>query len=171
MKDTAEYKASVENIRAQFPILSQKVNGRDLVYFDNAATSQKPYTVIERIDNYYKNENANIHRGVHYLSQKATEDYESARNIIGAYLNASDTSEIIFTKGTTDGINLIASSYGSMLNEGDEILISAMEHHSNIVPWQLLETQRGIKLRIIPIHENGEIDMDAYNRCSTLKPN
>ena len=169
MKDTAEYKASVENIRAQFPILSQKVNGRDLVYFDNAATSQKPYTVIERIDNYYKNENANIHRGVHYLSQKATEDYESARNIIGAYLNASDTSEIIFTKGTTDGINLIASSYGSMLNEGDEILISAMEHHSNIVPWQLLESQRGIKLRIIPIHENGEIDMDAYNEMLNSK--
>ena len=169
MKDTAEYKASVENIRAQFPILSQKVNGRDLVYFDNAATSQKPYTVIERIDNYYKNENANIHRGVHYLSQKATEDYESARNIIGAYLNASDSSEIIFTKGTTDGINLIASSYGSMLNEGDEILISAMEHHSNIVPWQLLESQRGIKLRIIPIHENGEIDMDAYNEMLNSK--
>ncbi len=169
MKDTAEYKASIENIRAQFPILSQKVNGRDLVYFDNAATSQKPYTVIERIDNYYKNENANIHRGVHYLSQKATEDYESARNIIGTYLNAADSSEIIFTKGTTDGINLIASSYGSMLNEGDEILISAMEHHSNIVPWQLLETQRGIKLRIIPIHENGEIDMDAYNEMLNSK--
>ena len=169
MKDTDEYKASIENIRAQFPILSQKVNGRDLVYFDNAATSQKPYTVIERIDNYYKNENANIHRGVHYLSQKATEDYESARNIIGTYLNAADTSEIIFTKGTTDGINLIASSYGSMLNEGDEILISAMEHHSNIVPWQLLETQRGIKLRIIPIHENGEIDMDAYNEMLNSK--
>ena len=169
MKDTAEYKASVENIRAQFPILSQKVNGRDLVYFDNAATSQKPYTVIERIDNYYKNENANIHRGVHYLSQKATEDYESARNIIGTYLNAADSSEIIFTKGTTDGINLIASSYGSMLNEGDEILISAMEHHSNIVPWQLLESQRGIKLRIIPIHENGEIHMDAYNEMLNSK--
>ena len=169
MKDTAEYKASIENIRAQFPILSQKVNGRDLVYFDNAATSQKPYTVIERIDNYYKNENANIHRGVHYLSQKATEDYESARNIIGTYLNAADSSEIIFTKGTTDGINLIASSYGSMLNEGDEILISAMEHHSNIVPWQLLESQRGIKLRIIPIHENGEIDMDAYNEMLNSK--
>ena len=169
MKDTAEYKASVENIRAQFPILSQKVNGRDLVYFDNAATSQKPYTVIERIDNYYKNENANIHRGVHYLSQKATEDYESARNIIGAYLNASDTSEIIFTKGTTDGINLIASSYGSMLNEGDEILISAMEHHSNIVPWQLLESKRRIKLRIIPIHQNGEIDMDAYQEMLNSK--
>ena len=169
MKDTAEYKASVENIRAQFPILSQKVSGRDLVYFDNAATSQKPYTVIERIDNYYKNENANIHRGVHYLSQKATEDYESARNIIGAYLNASDTSEIIFTKGTTDGINLIASSYGSMLNEGDEILISAMEHHSNIVPWQLLESKKRIKLRIIPIHQNGEIDMDAYQEMLNSK--
>ena len=169
MKDTAEYKASIENIRDQFPILAQKVNGRDLVYFDNAATSQKPYTVIERIDNYYKNENANIHRGVHYLSQKATEDYESARNIIGTYLNAADSSEIIFTKGTTDGINLIASSYGSMLNEGDEILISAMEHHSNIVPWQLLESQRGIKLRIIPIHENGEIHMDAYNEMLNSK--
>ncbi len=169
MKDTAEYKASIENIRAQFPILSQKVNGRDLVYFDNAATSQKPYTVIERIDNYYKNENANIHRGVHYLSQKATEDYESARNIIGTYLNAADSSEIIFTKGTTDGINLIASSYGSMLNEGDEVLISAMEHHSNIVPWQLLESQRGIKLRIIPINQNGEIDMDAYHEMLNSK--
>ena len=169
MKDTAEYKASIENIRAQFPILSQKVNGRDLVYFDNAATSQKPYSVIERIDNYYKNENANIHRGVHYLSQKATEDYESARNIIGTYLNAGDVSEIIFTKGTTDGINLIASSYGSTLNEGDEVLISAMEHHSNIVPWQLLESQRRIKLRIIPIHQNGEIDMDAYNEMLNSK--
>ncbi len=169
MKDTAEYKGSIENIRAQFPILSQKVNGRDLIYFDNAATSQKPYSVIERIDNYYKNENANIHRGVHYLSQKATDEYESARKKIGTYLNARDSSEIIFTKGTTDGINLIASSYGNLLNEGDEILISAMEHHSNIVPWQLLESQRKIKLRIIPIHQNGEIDMDAYDKMLNSK--
>lgn len=163
MRDTSENNTSIEHIRSQFPILSQQVNGRDLVYFDNAATSQKPIVVIDRISSYYKNENANIHRGVHYLSQKATEDYELARKKISSFLNANDSSEIIFTKGTTDGINLIASSYGSMLNEGDEILISAMEHHSNIVPWQLLESSRKIKLRIIPIHKNGEMDMIAFD--------
>lgn len=163
MRDTSENNTNIEHIRSQFPILSQQVNGRDLVYFDNAATSQKPIVVIDRISSYYKNENANIHRGVHYLSQKATEDYELARKKISSFLNANDSSEIIFTKGTTDGINLIASSYGSMLNEGDEILISAMEHHSNIVPWQLLESSRKIKLRIIPIHKNGEMDMIAFD--------
>ena len=136
MKDTAEYKASIENIRASIPHFISKGKWQR---FGLTITLQRPknHAVIERIDNYYKNENANIHRGVHYLSQKATEDYESARNIIGTYLNAADASKSFSQKRTTDGINLIASSYGSMLNEGDEILISAMEHHSNIVPWQL----------------------------------
>ena len=132
MKDTTQTRIAVQDIRSQFPILTQKVNGRDLIYFDNAATSQKPLIVIDKIKNYYEKENANIHRGVHSLSQEATTAYEQARQKISSYLNAKSDSEIIFTKGTTDGINLIASSFGELLSPGDEIIISAMEHHSNI---------------------------------------
>jgi len=154
---------NVEEIRLQFPILSQKVNGRNLVYFDNAATSQKPSSVINAIRSYYEKENANIHRGVHSLSQNATNAYEQARKTISNYLNAENESEIIFTKGTTDSINLVASSFGSMLNEGDEVVISTMEHHSNIVPWQLLKARKNIKLRVIPILKSGELDMSSLD--------
>ena len=162
MGESYENRNLIENIRSQFPILSKKIHGQDLIYFDNAATSQKPFGVIDRIKTYYRNENSNIHRGVHSLSQKATEDYEQARNKIASFLNASHPSEIIFTKGTTDGINLVASSFGELLNEGDEIMISAMEHHSNIVPWQLLAKRKKLNLNVISIHESGEIDMESF---------
>ena len=154
---------NIKEIRLQFPILTQKVNGKNLVYFDNAATSQKPSSVIDAISSYYEKENANIHRGVHSLSQNATNAYEQARKTISTYLNTESESEIIFTKGTTDSINLVASSFGSMLNEGDEVVISAMEHHSNIVPWQLLEARKNIKLRVIPILKSGELDMSSLD--------
>jgi len=169
MKDTSQSNLIVENIRAQFPILTQRVNGRDLIYFDNAATSQKPSSVIDKIKTYYENENANIHRGVHSLSQEATTSYEQARLKVSNFLNAKSDTEVIFTKGTTDGINLIASSFGELLNPGDEVLISAMEHHSNIVPWQLLESRKKIKLKVIPIHKSGEIDLDAFENLLNEK--
>ena len=160
---------NIKEIRLQFPILTQKVNGKSLVYFDNAATSQKPSSVIDAISSYYEKENANIHRGVHSLSQNATNAYEQARKTISTYLNAESESEIIFTKGTTDSINLVASSFGSMLNEGDEVVISAMEHHSNIVPWQLLEARKNIKLRVIPILRSGELDMSSLDTIFNSK--
>ena len=169
MKDTTQSRIAVQDIRSQFPILTQKVNGRDLIYFDNAATSQKPLIVIDKIKNYYEKENANIHRGVHSLSQEATTAYEQARQKISSYLNAKSDSEIIFTKGTTDGINLIASSFGELLSPGDEIIISAMEHHSNIVPWQLLESRKKIKLKVVPIHKSGEIDLNAFEKLLNEK--
>ncbi|MBT5932692.1 MAG: cysteine desulfurase [Flavobacteriales bacterium] len=169
MKDTTQTRIAVQDIRSQFPILTQKVNGRDLIYFDNAATSQKPLIVIDKIKNYYEKENANIHRGVHSLSQEATTAYEQARQKISSYLNAKSDSEIIFTKGTTDGINLIASSFGELLSPGDEIIISAMEHHSNIVPWQLLESRKKIKLKVVPIHKSGEIDLNAFEKLLNEK--
>ena len=158
MKQTSEY---INSLRSQFPILKREVHGKPLVYFDNAATTQKPSQVIHRIQEYYNSENANIHRGVHHLSQVATNDYETSRKTIQKYIGAQSASEIIFTKGTTDGINLIASSYGALLNEGDEILISAMEHHSNIVPWQLLAQRNKLTLKIIPIHKNGSLNIEA----------
>ena len=169
MKDTTQTRIAVQDIRSQFPILTQKVNGRDLIYFDNAATSQKPLIVIDKIKNYYEKENANIHRGVHSLSQEATTAYEQARQKISSYLNAKSDSEIIFTKGTTDGINLIASSFGELLSPGDEIIISAMEHHSNIVPWQFLESRKKIKLKVVPIHKSGEIDINAFEKLLNEK--
>lgn len=169
MKDTTQSRIAVQDIRSQFPILTQKVNGRNLIYFDNAATSQKPLVVIDKIKNYYEKENANIHRGVHSLSQEATTAYEQARQKISSYLNAKSDSEIIFTKGTTDGINLIASSFGELLNPEDEIIISAMEHHSNIVPWQLLENRKKIKIKVVPIHKTGEIDLDAFENLLNEK--
>lgn len=169
MKDTSKSNTALEDLRSQFPILTQKVNGRDLIYFDNAATSQKPSTVIDKIKTYYEKENANIHRGVHSLSQEATTAYEQARLKVSNYLNAKSDAEIIFTKGTTDGINLIASSFGELLHPGDEVLISAMEHHSNIVPWQLLESRKKIKLKIIPIHNSGEIDLKAFEKLLNEK--
>ena len=159
MNQTPDY---IEGIRSQFPILTERVHGKPLVYFDNAATTQKPQKVIDRINAYYSSENANIHRGVHHLSQVATKDYEDARIRIKNYIGAEKENEIVFTKGTTDGINLIASSYGELMKKGDEVLISAMEHHSNIVPWQLLAERKGIVLKIIPIHRDGTLDMARF---------
>jgi cysteine desulfurase/selenocysteine lyase len=160
---------SIEEIRAQFPILERSVNGKKLVYFDNGATSQKPQCVIDEINTYYSFENANIHRGVHYLSQEATTKYEQARDTIQNYIHAKESCEVLFTKGTTDSINLVASSFGETLHEGDEILISYMEHHSNIVPWQMLCERKGLKLHVIPIHENGELNLVAFESLLSEK--
>ena len=140
---------NIEKIRAEFPILKKEINGKKLIYFDNGATTQKPRLVLDAINDFYSNKNANIHRGVHYLSQLATNEYESTRKILQSYLNAKYLEEIIFTKGTTDAINLVASSFGDTLNKGDEIIISAMEHHSNIVPWQLLCEKKNLLLRAL----------------------
>lgn len=153
---------SVDEIRKDFPTLNREVYGKPLVYFDNGATSQKPQCVIDRISRYYEDENANIHRGVHYLSQFSTTNYENARTTIQEYLNAEFNEEIIFTTGTTGSINLVAFSFGQLLKSGDEIIISAMEHHSNIVPWQLMCERTGAMLKVIPMSETGELDLDAY---------
>ncbi len=155
----------VVEIRKDFPILKQKVHGKPLVYFDNGATSQKPQQVIDALSRYYSAENSNIHRGVHDLSERATAAYETAREKIRAFINAPTDKEIIFVRGTTEAINLVAQSYGrSFLKTGDEIIVSAMEHHSNIVPWQILCEQVGAYLRVIPINHDGEILMDEYRR-------
>lgn len=153
---------SVDEVRKDFPTLNREVYGKPLVYFDNGATSQKPQCVIDRISRYYEDENANIHRGVHYLSQFSTTNYENARTTIQEYLNAEFNEEIIFTTGTTGSINLVAFSFGQLLKSGDEIIISAMEHHSNIVPWQLMCERTGAMLKVIPMSETGELDLDAY---------
>lgn len=153
---------SVQAIREQFPALRQKVYGKPLIYFDNGATSQKPQVVLDTLAQYYALENANIHRGVHYLSQQATSAYEAARRSIQQYIGAKAPEEIIFTKGTTDSINLVAFSFGERLQPGDEILITAMEHHSNIVPWQLLCERKKCVLRVVPISKKGELDLEAF---------
>lgn len=166
------YKTSIdiEKVRADFPILSRKVNGTPLIYFDNGATSQKPLSVIDSLTNYYTNQNANIHRGVHTLSQEVTVAYENARSTIQNHLNAKHAHEIIFTKGTTDSINLVASSFGKKyISEGDEILISAMEHHSNILPWQQLCEEKGAVLKVIPINDAGELIISDYKRLLNEK--
>lgn len=155
---------SVHAIRELFPALRQKVYGKPLIYFDNGATSQKPQIVLDTLAQYYALENANIHRGVHYLSQQATSAYEAARRTIQQYIHAKAPEEIIFTKGTTDSINLVAFSFGERLKAGDEILISAMEHHSNIVPWQLLCERKGCVLRVIPISKKGELDLATFEQ-------
>ncbi len=160
--------AEIENIRSQFPILAEKIYNKPLIYFDNAATTQKPQAVLDRINYGYTHLNANIHRGVHYLSQQATEAHEAARKFIAEYINASSSDEIIFTRGTTEAINLVAFSLGECTcQEGDEIVISAMEHHSNIVPWQMLCERKGLKLHIIPINEKGELLLDEYGKLLT----
>ena len=154
-----------ERVRADFPVLQQQVNGKPLVYLDNGATSQKPQAVIDEIVRYYTTENANVHRGVHTLSQNATEDYENARAKLRGLLNAADDHEIIYTSGTTQSINIVAQSYGRQnIGEGDEIIVSNMEHHSNIVPWQMLCEEKGAVLRVIPIDDAGELLMDEYER-------
>jgi len=153
----------VEKIRRDFPVLSQKVNGNPLVYLDNAASSQVPNIVIERGSEYLKNEHSNIHRGVHYLSQKATTAYEGAREKVKRFINAKDVKECIFVRGCTEGINLVAYGYGrKLIGEGDEIIISAMEHHANIVPWQMLAEEKGCVLRVIPMNQRGELIIDEY---------
>ena len=159
----------INKIRADFPILSRKVNGQPLVYFDNAATSQTPTQVIEVITDYYTRLNSNIHRGVHKLSQEATEAYEAARKTIQQHFNAAHAQEIILTAGTTESINLIASGYTSLLKTDDELLISALEHHSNIVPWQMLCERTGAQLKVIPMTERGTLDMDAFDTLLNSK--
>lgn len=159
----------VINIRKDFPILSRQVNGKPLVYLDNAATSQTPQQVIDCIVDYYSNYNANIHRGVHTLSQEATDKYEAARQTIQNHFNAKKAHEIIFTSGTTHGINLVANGFTALLHEGDEILVSALEHHSNIVPWQMLCDVTGAILKVIPMNEEGELIMSEYNKIISNK--
>ena len=152
----------ISKIRKQFPILSTKVNGENLVYFDNGATTQKPQSVITAESNYYQNENSNVHRGVHFLSGLATDKFEETRITIQNFISAKHSHEIIFTKGTTDSINIVASGYRTLLNKGDEIIISELEHHSNIVPWQMCCEQSGATLKVIPLLDNGSLDMIAF---------
>ena len=159
----------VTKIRADFPILSREVNGKPLVYLDNAATSQTPRQVIDVIVDYYSNYNANIHRGVHALSQEATDKYEQARQKIQKHFNIAKAHEVIFTSGTTHGINLVANGFTSLIKKGDELLVSAMEHHSNIVPWQMLCERTGAVLRVIPMNQEGELLMDAYHELLSKK--
>ncbi|WP_339839054.1 cysteine desulfurase [uncultured Flavobacterium sp.] len=159
----------IQKIRAQFPILSQKVNGKPLVYFDNGATSQKPQIVIDAIVDYYSRYNANIHRGVHTLSQLATDAYEKARLKIQNHFNAKESYEIIFTSGTTESINLVANGFESILQKGDEIIVSALEHHSNIVPWQMLCEKTGAILKVIPMNIQGELIMEEYDKLLSTK--
>lgn len=155
-------------VRKMFPILEQQVNGKNLIYFDNAATTQKPDVVINAISNYYQNYNANIHRGIHALAEKATKAYENTRKTVQQFINSNEVEEIIFTSGTTESINIVAKSLGKkILSPGDEVIISELEHHSNIVPWQMICDERGAKLKVIPINEKGEIDLLAFRNLIT----
>jgi len=161
--------SDINKIRADFPILSQKVNGKQLVYFDNGATSQKPQVVIDAISKYYEEINANIHRGVHTLSQLATDAYEASRGKIQNHINAEFSHEVLFTSGTTFGINLVANGFATILKPGDEVLVSALEHHSNIVPWQMLCEKTGATLKVIPMNDNGELIMAEYDKLLSDK--
>lgn len=156
---------NVEEIRQDFPILQREVYGRPLIYLDNAATTQKPRSVVEAISNEYFSTNANVHRGVHFLSQKATDLHEAARERVRQFINARSTAEVLFTRGTTESLNLVASSFGeAFLKEGDEVIVSVMEHHSDIVPWQLLRERKGIVIRVIPMDDSGRLDLEVYER-------
>jgi cysteine desulfurase/selenocysteine lyase len=155
---------NIQSIRKDFPVLNRQVNGKPLVYFDNAATSQTPKQVIQSIVNYYENYNSNIHRGVHTLSQEATDAYEKARQTLQAHLNVARPEEVILTSGTTHSINIVASGFASLLKEGDELLVSAMEHHSNIVPWQMACEKTGAILKVIPMNSMGELEMDVFDQ-------
>ncbi len=160
----------VEEIRRDFPILSISVHGKPLVYLDNAASAQKPNLVVDRIKKYYLTENSNVHRGVHYLSELATKEYESARVSVQKFLNAKSEREIIFVRGATEAINLVAATYGRKnVHAGDEVLITELEHHSNIVPWQMLCEEKGAKLRVAPINDNGEVVLDEFARLLSGK--
>lgn len=165
MGGTATTSLNVSEIRKQFPVLSRKVNGKPLIYFDNAATSQKPRSVIQALVDYYSHYNANIHRGIHTLAEEATRAYEQTRELAAGFINASSAQEIIFVRGVTEAINLVAASYGrAFLKAGDEVIVSGLEHHSNIVPWQLICEQTGAVLKVIPVTEHGEIDLQAYRQ-------
>jgi cysteine desulfurase / selenocysteine lyase len=154
-----------EKIRKDFPVLSQKVNGHPLVYLDNGASSQMPVKVAERLDHYHRYEHANVHRGIHSLSQKATDEFERTRKVVRDFINAESENEIIYTTGTTDSINLVANSYGlTNFREGDEIILSEMEHHANIVPWQMIAKQTGAVIKVIPVTDSGDLDMEAYKK-------
>jgi cysteine desulfurase / selenocysteine lyase len=160
----------IETLRKQFPVLHQQVNGRDLVYFDNAATSQKPLSVINALTDYYQSYNANIHRGIHTLAEKATRAYEQTREVARNFVNAKSVQEIVFTRGVTEGINLVATSYGrAFISEGDEIIISGLEHHSNIVPWQFVRDEKKATLKVIPVTDDGQLDLDAYKKLLSKK--
>ncbi|HSE41554.1 MAG TPA: cysteine desulfurase [Acidobacteriota bacterium] len=160
----------IENIRKDFPVLQQTVHGKSLIYFDNAATALKPQAVIDAINHYYSTESANVHRGIYYLSEKATAEFEGARDKVREFLNASSPQEIIFVRGTTEAINLVASSYVKpLLREGDEIVLSVIEHHSNIVPWQIVCNETGAKLRIIPANDDGELGIEEYEKLLNAK--
>ena len=159
---------NINAVRADFPILNREVYGRPLVYLDTGATTQKPLCVLDAMRNEYLNVNANVHRGVHYLSQQATEQHEAARETVRRFINARSTSEIIFTRGTTESMNLVASSFTeAFMQPGDEVILSEMEHHSNIVPWQLMAAKRGVAIRVIPVTDDGELDMEAYRNLFT----
>jgi cysteine desulfurase/selenocysteine lyase len=168
MSATVTPALDVERLRRDFPILAQPIRGKPLVYLDNAATSQKPRSVIDAVSRFYSSENANIHRGVHYLSEQATAAYDAVRARVASFLNAASTAEIVFTRGTTEGINLVAQSWArNRLQPGDEILITEMEHHSNIVPWQLVAGQTGAVVRAIPITDAGELELASFDRLLT----
>ena len=160
---------NIDKIREDFPILKRRVHGKPLVYFDNAATSQTPQVVIDTIVDYYSNYNANIHRGVHTLSQEATDKYEEARIKIQHHFNAKHAYEIILTSGTTHSINMVAAGFESLLNKGDEIIVSALEHHSNIVPWQMLCEKTGALLKVIPMLDDGSLDLETYHKLVNEK--
>ncbi|MEQ9378720.1 MAG: cysteine desulfurase [Imperialibacter sp.] len=167
---TIDWSLDIQSIRKQFPVLHQEVNGKPLIYFDNAATNQKPSSVIKALDHYYETDNANIHRGVHTLAERATADFEETRKKAAAFLNSKEIQEVIFTKGTTESINLVASTWGrKFVNEGDEIIISTLEHHSNIVPWQMLCEEKGAILRVIPINPKGEVIIDDFKKLLSAK--
>lgn len=157
----------IQNIRKQFPILDRKVYGRPLIYLDNTATSQTPRRVVEAVEHMYYNTKANVHRGVHCLSQEATDMQEFTRRRVATYINAKSTDEVIFTRGTTEAINLVASSYGNLLENGDEIVLTVMEHHANIVPWQLLQRNKRLSIKVVPINERGELRLDVYRALLT----
>ncbi|MVM39160.1 SufS family cysteine desulfurase [Spirosoma sp. HMF3257] len=170
MQPAIDNTLDIQRIRQDFPILDQEINGRPLVYFDNAATNQKPLSVINALTRYYEGYNANIHRGIHHLAEQATAAFEASRRAVQEFLNAKHWQEIIFTYGTTDGINLVAQSYGRhFLKAGDEIIISTMEHHSNIVPWQMLCEEKGCILKVIPINDEGELLLDEYEKLLSEK--
>ncbi len=165
-----DFKFDTEQLRAQFPVLHQEVNGKKLIYFDNAATTQKPEVVIEALQNYYRGYNANIHRGIHTLAEKATASFEATRNEVKEFINAPEAEEIIFTTGTTGAINLVANAYGrKFLKPGDEVIISELEHHSNIVPWQMICQEKGADLKVIPVNDQGELLIETYQKLITEK--
>ena len=170
MNTVATTRLDIEKIRKQFPVLNQQVNGKPLVYLDNAATNQKPQRVIDALTKYYERDNANIHRGIHTLAERATKAYERTRHAMQQFIRAKHVEEIIFTRGVTESINLVASSYGrAFLKEGDEVIISGLEHHSNIVPWQMMCEEKKAILKVIPVTDIGEIDLDAYHKLLSTK--